>query len=118
MKGPKTAVGIFTAAKKSIWTATKKLNPVENAFKHWKKHGKEFPDLQNAKQYVDAAKKFTGSPPSGTLTKIRPDGSTVVYNPTTNTFAIKNANGVPQTMFKPDPTIHGYPSNMDYFNAQ
>ena len=112
------AIGILWTAKKSIWSATKKLNPVENVFKHWKKHGSEFPDLQNAKQYVDAAKKFTGTPPAGTLTKVRPDGSTVMYNTSTNTFAIKNANGVPQTMFKPDPAVHGYSNNMDYFDAQ
>ncbi|SOY85142.1 protein of unknown function [Cupriavidus taiwanensis] len=24
----------------------------------------------------------------------------------------------PKTMFRPDPAQHGYPTNMDYFNAQ
>ena len=41
-----------------IWTATAKSGAVENAYKHWVKHGAEFPGIQNAKQYVEAAKDF------------------------------------------------------------
>ena len=85
-----------------IWTQTKKTEPVPNAYGHWTKHGKEFPEYQNAKQYVDAAHDFMTTPPSGTLTKTRPNGDTLYYNPATNTFASKNINGVPRTMFKPE----------------
>jgi RHS repeat-associated protein len=101
-----------------IWSGTKKFSPVENAFNHWKKHAKEFPEFHNAKEYVSGAQKFVSSPPPGTLTKVRPDGSTVMYNPATNTFAVKNVNGTPQTMFRPDPSRHSYATNLDYFNAQ
>jgi len=104
----------------ACWTANpnKGLSPVQNAFEHFKKHGNEFPGIQNAKQYVKAAQDFVNHPPSGSLTTVRPNGDVVVYHPATNTFGIKNAAGEPKTMFKPDPTKHGYPSNMDYFNAQ
>ncbi|HFD9223632.1 TPA: hypothetical protein ACF632_005383 [Salmonella enterica] len=68
---------------------------------HWDKHKTEFPEYQNSKQYVDAAHNFVTNPPVGTLTKTR-----------------KNADGVPKTMFRPDPADHGYPTNLDYFNAQ
>jgi hypothetical protein len=30
----------------------------------------------------------------------------------------ESVEGSPKTMFKPDPRIQGYPSNLDYFNAQ
>jgi hypothetical protein len=29
-----------------------------------------------------------------------------------------DASGAPRTFFKPDPAVHGYPTNLDYFNAQ
>ncbi|MGK5226751.1 VENN motif pre-toxin domain-containing protein [Enterobacter roggenkampii] len=85
-----------------IWTETKKAKPVGNAYGHWTKHGKEFPEYQNAKQYVDAAHNFMTTPPQGTLTKTRPNGDTLYYNPATNVFASKDINGVPRTMFKPE----------------
>ncbi|WP_083565982.1 hemagglutinin repeat-containing protein [Kosakonia radicincitans] len=101
-----------------IWTETKKDDPVSNAYGHWDKHKAEFPELQNAKQYVDATHDFVNNPPEGTLSKVRPNGDTVFYNPKTNTFAVKTADGVPKTMFRPDPAEHGFKTNMDYFNAQ
>ncbi|WP_456154294.1 hemagglutinin repeat-containing protein [Serratia plymuthica] len=94
-----------------IWTATKNADPVTNAYGHWTKHKKEFPEYQNAKQYVDAAHNFMTIPPMGTLTKTRPNGDTLYYNPTTNTFASKDKNGVPRTMFKPD-------KGLEYWNKQ
>lgn len=94
-----------------IWTETKKAEPVGNAYGHWTKHGKEFPEYQNAKQYVDAAHNFMTNPPLGTLTKTRPNGDTLYYNPVTNVFASKDINGVPRTMFKPEKGI-------EYWNKQ
>ncbi|MBM3074409.1 VENN motif pre-toxin domain-containing protein, partial [Lelliottia sp. RWM.1] len=101
-----------------IWTETKKAEPVGNDYGHWTKHGKEFPEYQNAKQYVDASHNFVTNPPAGTLTTTRKNGDTIYYNPSSNTFAVKNSDGVPKTMFRPDPADHGYPTNLDYFNAQ
>jgi filamentous hemagglutinin len=75
---------------------------VENAFGHWKKHGAEFPEFQNSKQYVEGAKRFVTDPPTGTLTKpgSRP-GDTLFYHPETNTFGVRGADGAPRTMFRP-----------------
>ncbi|MEK7339706.1 MAG: hypothetical protein AABZ92_03205, partial [Verrucomicrobiota bacterium] len=36
-----------------IWTATKRRTSVKNAFMHWQEHGTDFPELLNAKQYVE-----------------------------------------------------------------
>ncbi|GME30529.1 MULTISPECIES: VENN motif pre-toxin domain-containing protein [unclassified Pantoea] len=101
-----------------IWTETKKKEPVSNAYGHWDKHKQEFPELQNSKQYVEATHSFVNNPPPGTLSKVRSNGETVFYNPKTNTFAVKTADGVPKTMFRPDPSDHGFKTNLDYFNAQ
>lgn len=52
---------------KNIWSFTKSLNPVENALHHFYKHKNEFPELKNAKQYVEKARSFMHSRPQGTL---------------------------------------------------
>ena len=57
-----------------MWTSTKKKSGVQNALGYWKKHGSEFPEIQNAKQYVEATKSFMNSPPKGTLTRTRSNG--------------------------------------------
>lgn len=94
-----------------IWTETKKTDPVSNAYGHWDKHKKEFPEFQNSKQYVDATHSFVSNPPKGTLIKPRPNGDTMYYNPSTNTFAVKNADGTPKTMFRPE-------NGMEYWEKQ
>lgn len=81
------------AAKRSLWTSTKGKTWVENAFEHWQKHGAEFPEFQNANQYVEGAHRFFSSPPAGTLTKTRPNGDTLFYNPGNNTFGVQAADG-------------------------
>ena len=101
----------------SLWSATKSKSPVENALGHWNKHKTEFPELANAKQYVEATHKFATNPPAGTLTKVS-GNRTLMYHEASNTFLSKGADGVPRNMFKPDPAMHGYPTNLDYFRAQ
>ncbi|MGN9841530.1 RHS repeat-associated core domain-containing protein [Nonomuraea sp. H19] len=102
----------------SIWSSTSSRTSVENAYGHWRSHGREFPHLNNAKEYVEEATGFlTGGHP-GTLTRHRPNGDVVRYNPQTDQFGVRNAQGVPRTYFIPDPQVHGYPTNLDYFNAQ
>lgn len=95
----------------SFWSSTKDKSPVENAYGHSTKHGGEFPDYKNSVQYVQAARDFVNNPPAGTLTKTRPNGDTLYYDPATNTFASKNKDGAPKTMFKPT-------AGMEYWNKQ
>ncbi len=95
-----------------IWSQTANKSSAENAFGHWQKHGAEFPEFQNSKQYVEGAQDFMGNPPAGTLTKSRPaTGDTLFYHPPTNTFAVQAANGAPRTMFRPG-------GGMGYWNSQ
>jgi len=97
-----------------FWTSTRSQTPVQNAFRHFKDHGKEF-GSQNAVQYAKSAKQFLQSPPSGTLSRTRPNGDVVRYDPASNTFGVMDASGTPRTMFKPSTAEHGYPTNLDYF---
>jgi RHS repeat-associated protein len=90
-----------TTAARGIWTTTRKMSGVKNAFKHWKDHGKEFPELFNSKQYVEYARNFLHNSPEGTLIKVRPNGDVLKYHPGTNTFGVMNSEGVPRTLFKP-----------------
>ena len=101
-----------------IWTPANGKTPAENAYGHWNKHGQEFPEYQNSLQYVEGAHSFVSAPPASAVTKVRPNGDTVIYDPVSDKFAVQAANGAPRTMFRPDPAKHGYASNLDYFDAQ
>jgi filamentous hemagglutinin len=102
-----------------IWTPGKVKSPEKNADVHWKKHQAEFPEYANKDEYIQGAKDFLNNPPEGALTTVRPKtGEVVIYDPVTNTFGIRTADGTPATLFRPDPAKHGYPTNLDYFHAQ
>ena len=104
------------APSKPIWTAKKDKTSLENAFGHWKDHGKEFPNIRNSKEYVEHAWKFRDR--TDVLTKVRENGDRLLYDDRKNIFAIYTKEGVPRTMYRPDPLIHKKGSNLEYFNAQ
>ncbi|MFM0434368.1 hypothetical protein PQQ75_35570 [Paraburkholderia aspalathi] len=95
----------------SFWSSTGSSTAVENAYGHWDKHMSEFPEYQNSVQYVQGAQDFVSDPPAGTLTKTHPNGDTLLYDPSTNTFAVRTVNGAPRTMFRPQ-------GGMSYWNKQ
>lgn len=99
------------ASSSRIWAGTKTLSGTQSAFAHWKDHRKEFPEFQNAKQYVEAAKKFVKTPPKDVLKKQRENGDVLFYQPKTNTFAVVNKKGLLKTMFRPK-------DGMTYWNKQ
>lgn len=94
-----------------LWTDIKKKTGVQNAYRHYKDHGKEFPGLNNAVEYVEKAHTFVTKPPNGVFRKVRPNGDELFYHQATNTFAVRNAQGAPRTMFKPKDGI-------EYWNRQ
>jgi filamentous hemagglutinin len=99
------------------WSTTKTLTAPENALKHWTDHSPEFPEYLNASQYIEAAQNFVKTPSAQSLVKTRSNGDVLLYEPSTNTFAVKTSTGEPRTMYRPSPAKHGYPTNLDYFNA-
>jgi len=73
----------------------------------------------NADDYARLADDFLEqSQRGGFRTKVDPDGTIRAYDPATNTFGSFNGDGTTKTFFKPDPSVHGYPTNLDYWNAQ
>ncbi len=92
----------------------------EAAMSHFQKHADEF-GFSTLDEYLSAAGKFKASanvPGSNVLTKVRANGDLVLYNPITNEFAVIASDGTMRTYFLPDPAVHGYESNLAYFNAQ
>ena len=109
--GPNNPASTGGNANTPIWSSTKAKTPAQNAFSHWKSHGPEFPEFQNAKQYMEGAKSFFNDPPAGTLTKTRANGDKLFYDPATNTFGVQAANGAPRTLFRPT-------AGINYWNNQ
>ncbi|WP_159445361.1 RHS repeat-associated core domain-containing protein [Rhizobacter sp. OV335] len=102
--------GSAAAVNAPVWSSTKKLSSVENALGHWNKHKSEFPELNNSKQYVEAARSLAAKPPATALTKGR-GAETLIYDRATNTFLVKGTDGAPKTMFRPTDGIN-------YWNKQ
>lgn len=61
---------------------------------------------------------LTGPRGPNTLQRKRPNGDIVRYDQSTDAFGVVSSNGTVRTYYVPDPAVHGYPSNLDYFNAQ
>lgn len=86
--------------------------------RHFDKHGKDF-GSKNPAEYRSQADKFLNTERSpGTLEKIRDNGEIVRFNPKTDEFGVTKPDGIIKTYFRPNPKIHGKPTNLDYFNAQ
>ncbi|WP_292030950.1 S-type pyocin family protein [Brevundimonas sp. UBA2416] len=51
--------------------------------------------------YLARVQAFTARPPAGTDRVERPNGDVLLYQASTNTFAVVSRDGVPKTMFKP-----------------
>lgn len=84
-----------------LWSSTKSLSDADNAAKHWKDHGHEFPEYRTQQEYISAAQHFVRQPSSNVQKKVRANGDVLLYDRSTNTFAVRTASGTARTMFKP-----------------
>jgi hypothetical protein len=100
------------------WTAGRVGSGSRNATRHFRSHGADFPDVTTVEEYVNKAWAFLHDPPAGTLWLRRTNGDIVRYQPSTNTFGILDAGGIPRSFYKPDPSFHNEPTNLEYFHAQ
>ena len=57
---------------------------------------------RSAQDYLARLTAFTAHPPRDADTVKRPNGDTLIYQASTNTFAVVARDGTPRTMFKPD----------------
>lgn len=86
--------------------------------RHFHDHGADFA-AATPQEYEGLADAFLGGPLTPTaLSCARRRGDIVRYDPTTQEFGVLSSTGVIRTYFKPDPAIHGYATNYDYFLAE
>jgi len=85
---------------------------------HYNRHGADF-GAPSPAQYERMADAFLNGPVgTGVLQKVRGNGDIVRYDPATQAFGVVKPGGAIRTYFKPNPAVHGYATNLDYFNAQ
>jgi len=61
---------------------------------------------------------LNGPQGTGVLQRVRANGDVARYDPASEAFGIVKPDGTIRTFYKPDPAVHGYPINLDYFNVQ
>ena len=66
----------------------------------FERNGADF-GAATAQEYLTKVRAFTTRPPAGTDRVERPNGDVLLYQASTNTFAVVSRDGVPKTMFKP-----------------
>ena len=66
----------------------------------FERNGSDF-GATTAQDYLAKVQTFTTRPPAGTERVERPNGDVLLYQASTNTFAVVSRDGVPKTMFKP-----------------
>ena len=86
---------------------------------HYIAHGRDF-GAESELEYELLAKQFMNRPIMGTvIAKTRMLTSEQVrFDTVTQEFGAMAPDGRIKTFYRPNPTIHKYPTNMDYFNAQ
>jgi pyocin large subunit-like protein len=67
----------------------------------YRRNGAAF-GARSAEDYLARVQAFTTRPPRDAETAKRPNGDTLIYQASTNTFAVVARDGTPRTMFKPD----------------
>ena len=66
----------------------------------FERNGADF-DAASADDYLAKVRRFTTRPPAGTERVERPNGDVLLYQASTNTFAVVARDGEARTMFKP-----------------
>lgn len=104
------AEAVLTSAAEAAEAAPKKARPVLTANRRetvdaktarlFQTNGADF-GAASAEDYLAKVRAFTERPPSGTERVERPNGDVLLYQASTNTFAVVSREGVAKTMFKP-----------------
>ena len=102
--GPAQAAGADSggaaAAEKGVVTANRRETADAKIVRLYERNGAAF-GARSAEDYAARMKAFADHPPAGADTAKRPNGDTLYYQASTNTFAVVARNGSPRTMFKP-----------------
>jgi hypothetical protein len=82
-------------------TANRRETVDEKIQRLYERNGADF-GARSPEDFLAKITAFTASPPSGTDRATRPNGDVLLYQASTNTFAVVDREGTPRTMFKPD----------------
>ena len=97
---PESEMEVAPQAKPPV-TANRRETADAKVQRLFERNGASF-GAKSADDYLTKVRAFTEATPKGTETVKRPNGDTLFYQASTNTFAVVDRNGVPRTMFKPD----------------
>lgn len=95
------AGGTDAPTDKLVVTANRRETASVKIARLYERNGAAF-GAKSAEDYAARMKTFLDSPPAGVDTAKRPNGDTLYYQASTNTFAVVSRDGTPRTMFKPD----------------
>lgn len=85
---------------KTVLTANRRETVDEKIQRLYDRNGADF-GARSAEDFLDKVTAFTTRPPAGVERVSRPNGDTLMYQASTNTFAVVARDGTPRTMFKP-----------------
>lgn len=88
------------AEAKPVVTANRRETADAKVVRLFERNGADF-GAKDADEYLAKLTAFTGAPPRDAETAKRPNGDTLIYQASTNTFAVVARDGTPRTMFKP-----------------
>ena len=101
MSMPATGEEAATPQEKAVLTANRRETVDAKIARLYDRNGADF-GARSAEDYLTKVTAFTTKPPRDAETVKRPNGDTLIYQASTNTFAVVDSDGVPRTMFKPD----------------
>ncbi len=82
-------------------TANRRETVDEKVVRLFERNGADF-GARSPAEYLEKVQAFAARPPQGTERVERANGDVLLYQASTNTFAVVSRDGVPKTMFKPD----------------
>lgn len=85
----------------TVLTANRRETVDEKIRRLYERNGEDF-GARSPEDFLAKVEAFTKTPPPGVDTATRPNGDTLLYQASTNTFAVVDRDGTPRTMFKPD----------------
>ena len=85
---------------KPVLTANRRETVDAKIARLFERNGADF-GATSAEDYLARVRAFTARPPAGTERVERPNGDVLLYQASTNTFAVVSRDGVAKTMFKP-----------------
>ena len=88
-------------AAKTVLTANRRETVDAKIARLYETNGADF-GARSPEDFLAKVRAFTENPPAGVDTARRPNGDTLYYQASTNTFAVVARDGTPRTMFKPN----------------